>query len=380
MSDLHHIFLVPGMFGFGRLAGADYFHHVRGALETRFAAAGKGVVVEVVASPPTSSLRHRARILARCIQHSLRDETGPIHLVGHSTGGLDIRLLLSPTTNLGLELPLSRFMHRVRTATTMNTPHYGTPLAGYFATAAGTRLLHLLSLLTAVSLSLGEPSLAVFSRLVSAIGGIDSLFGDDLKVLSRVTDALLKVLDDRGRDEVTRYLGQVRRDQGGIIQIMPEAIDLLNAATEDNDAVAYGCLATAGPPPRRLKFATRLLSPWAAATAAIYTTVYQIARQYPAVYPYAEPTEQQAEQLRWGLSGVVDATCNDGIVPTLSMLWGELLWCGEGDHLDVLGHFHDDQRPAIHKDWVTSGAHFTRQRFGQAMDSLVRFLMRNSPA
>src|SRR5512142_1611423 len=100
---LHHIYLIPGMFGFGRLAGVDYFDHVRVALAERFAAAGERVVVEVSPSPPTSSLRHRARILAKTVLHTLRDEAGPIHLVGHSTGGLDSRLLLSPTSRLGIE-------------------------------------------------------------------------------------------------------------------------------------------------------------------------------------------------------------------------------------------------------------------------------------
>ena len=50
-----------------------------------------------------------------------------------------------------------------------------------------------------------------------------------------------------------------------------------------------------------------------------------------------------------------------------------LLWCGEGDHLDVLGHFHDDVKPRRHTDWMTSGAHFTRQRFASLMDAIVSF-------
>jgi triacylglycerol lipase len=57
------------------------------------------------------------------------------------------------------------------------------------------------------------------------------------------------------------------------------------------------------------------------------------------------------------------------------MLWGDLIWCGPGDHHDVLGHFRDDEAPARHVDWLDSGAAMTRRRFGEAMDSLASYLM-----
>jgi triacylglycerol lipase len=376
MSQLHHVYLIPGMFGFGRLAGVDYFAHVRKALDARFQDAGERIITGVSPSPPTSSLRHRARILAKTVVHTLRDEDGPVHLVGHSTGGLDSRLLLSPTSRLGIEPSLLEWTSRVKSIVSINTPHYGTPLAGYFASVSGTRLLYALSLLTIVSLSVGEPSLSVFSRLLAMLGNLDSLLGEDSKLVSRMTDVLLRVVDRQGRAAVSRYLRNVRSDQGGLIQIMPEAIDLLNAATEDNPAVKYSCVVTAAPLPLQIKFAQRLLSPYAAATGALFSTLYQLTSQRPRMYGYAQPTAQQQEMLRWGFADAVDDRHNDGIVPTMSMLWGELLWCGEADHLDILGHFHDDHKPAEHIDWMMSGAHFTRLRFDQAMDAIARFLLR----
>ena len=226
MGDLHHVYLIPGMFGFGRLAGVNYFAHVREALKQRFDDAGQRIVTEVSPSPPTSSLRHRARILAKTVVHTLRDERGPVHLVGHSTGGLDSRLLLSPTMKPGIEHELLRWTPRVKSIVSMNAPHFGTPLAGYFASVSGTRLLYALSLLTIVSLSIGEPSLSMFSRLLALLGDLDSLLGEDSKLVSRVTDVVLRVVDRKGRAEVSRYLHDIRSDQGGLIQIMPEAIDL----------------------------------------------------------------------------------------------------------------------------------------------------------
>ncbi len=377
MSEPHRIYFVPGMFGFGRLAGYDYFHHARQALEWRLRDAGAQVETHVVASPPTSSLRFRARMLAKAVQNTCGEGEGPIHLVGHSTGGLDIRLALSPSTNLRSDDPgRLAWRHRVCTAISLNTPHYGTPLAGYFATVSGTRVLYALSLLTVLSLTVGEPSLAVFSKLLAGLGGIDQVFGGDLKLISRGTDLLLRFVKTEGRDEIVEFLSKVRTDQGAVVQIMPEAMDLFNAAAEDDDSVRYASVVSAAPPPQAMRFAKRVRSPYAALTAAMYSTLYQLTSQRPRMYPYAQPSETESALLRSGIHHEVDDKSNDGVVPTLSMLWGELLWCGEADHLDVLGHFHDDGSPPIHVDWVTSGAHFSRQRFGSLMDAIAGFQLR----
>src|SRR3954462_6641868 len=117
------------MFGFGNLAGYDYFKHVRAGLERRFASAGVEAVFEDVPAPPTSSLRYRSRILAATVAKSAgANGSGPIHLIGHSTGGLDVRLVLSPTVNLGVTREHLAWRERVVSAVTINTPHYGTPL------------------------------------------------------------------------------------------------------------------------------------------------------------------------------------------------------------------------------------------------------------
>jgi len=375
---VHRVYFVPGMFGFAHLAGYDYFKHVRAGLEQRFAQAGLEAVFEDVPAPPTSSLRYRSRILAATVAKSAASDNGPIHLIGHSTGGLDVRLVLSPKVNLGVTPEQLAWRDRVVSAVTINTPHYGTPLATYFATVSGTRVLYVLSLLTVVSLTIGEPSLAIFSRLVAGVGGIDSLFGGDMKVFSRVTDSVLRFVDRDGRGEIADFLSKVRIDQGAIIQIMPEAMDLFNAATVIDPRVRYGCVVSAAAPPRAMRFARRIWSPYAAFTAAIYATLYQFASQESHVYPYARPSQREGEFFRVGIDHEVNGESNDGIVPTLSMLWGELLWAGEADHLDILGHFHDDQKPKLHMDWVTSGSRFTRQRFGAVLDEIVKFALRDS--
>jgi len=372
VKQLHRVYFIPGMFGFGQLAGYDYFHHVRRVLEARYRARGHEVTFFDVPAPPTSSVRERARILGTTIFHTAGSD-GPIHLLGHSTGGLDARLLLGPGTNLKLPKELVAFRPRVQSVVTLNTPHYGTPLASYFATVSGARMLYALSLFTIVSLKVGEPSLAIFSRLLAGIGGLDSLLGGDMRLFSRVTDGVLRYVDRERRGEITDYLGKVLVDQGAILQISPECMDLFNAAVTNAEHVRYGSIAAAAPKPRSFKAARKIRSPYMAFTAALYTTLYQFTGQPHERYSYATPNAAELHMLRRFLDHEIEPEDNDGIVPTLSMLWGELIWASEADHLDTLGHFHDDQRPAEHTDWLTSGARVTRDSFGRMVGAIADF-------
>lgn len=370
----HHVLLIPGMFGFGRLAGYDYFAHVRAAVEARFARRGIPVTVTLVPTPPTSSLKHRARILARTIQEAPGSD-GPIHLLGHSTGGLDARLLASPTADLGLPASERGYQSRVRSIVSMNTPHYGTPLATYFATVSGTRVLYALSLLTVVSLSLGTSSLSVFARALAALGGVDRLLGgEDFRLITRVTDMLLGYVDSESRQAIETYLNDMRLDQGAIIQITPEAMDVFNVAVEDDERVRYACVATAAPSPTPWTLGKRLLSPYGALSAAMFSTLYTVSSQRHARYGYARPSLADRTTLDASVGRPVGEDANDAVVPTLSMLWGRLIWSGHADHLDVIGHFYGGKR-SVHTDWLYSGADFDQHRFGDVMDRIVAFFL-----
>ncbi len=380
VSGPHHIFLLPGMFGFGRLAGYDYFQHLRRALVARFIDADIPALVEVVAVPPTASIRRRAIEVAQAVWTSSRDDDGPIHLVGHSTGGLDARLLLSPTAHFrGLPEAQRAWTSRVRSLTTLNTPHHGTPLAAFFATVSGTRLLYALSLLTVTTLSVGRPGLAALARMMAALGTLDEIIGVDVKLLDEATSLALRFVGDRGRLEVSSWLSGIREDQGGIIQLMPESMDLFNAAAEDDSRVRYGCIASASPPPAPIRFAARVRSPYAALSATLYTTLYQLTAREPPRYPYPEPTSEIDRIVEAAIGRPSDPRMNDGIVPLRSMLWGEPLWIGKGDHLDVVGHFADLEDPAIHVDWLSSGARFNRASFAKMTDAIGDFILRERP-
>lgn len=194
-------------------------------------------------------------------------------------------------------------------------------------------------------------------------------------MVNRATELLLRFVDERGRADVREMLHKIRIDQGGVIQITPEAMDLFNAAAEDAPHVRYASTVSAGPAPAPARLGRKIRSPYAAMTAAMYATLWGITSRHPQRYPYARLTRPTQERIEAALGHPVDDTTNDGVVPTLSMVWGRILWAGEGDHLDLLGHFQDDVTPRRHIDWLTSGSRFTRARFESLLDAVASFLL-----
>jgi triacylglycerol lipase len=112
------IVMAHGLFGFDRiglgpLTLATYFRRIPRLFEV----AGNRVLVSKV--PPISRIERRARVLGDRIRSVFGGE--PVHLIGHSMGGLDARALLASEGNSGLILSL----------TTIATPHLGSALADF---------------------------------------------------------------------------------------------------------------------------------------------------------------------------------------------------------------------------------------------------------
>lgn len=373
----HRIYFSPGMFGFGRLAQVDYFAHLERALIRRFTDRGLEVETFINEVPPTASIRRRAGQLADLIARTAEDDGGPIHLVGHSTGGLDARLIGSPSAALPVLPGKLSFRPRIRTITTLNTPHFGTPLASFFATVSGQRLLYALSALTFIALSLGGPPMSAGGALVVAIARIDKLFGVELRVLDSATEALLGALDPTTMRDVTKYLDAIKKDQGAMVQLMPEAMDLFVAGIEDSPTIRYQCVATmaGGPTPRGALRA--LFRPWKVLSGTIFATLHGITSRMDDVYPCsAEKTDHEVEaMLREAFGHAPGGRSNDGVVPIRSQIWGKLVWTGKGDHLDVLGHFSGVLPGSSHKDWLTSGAGFDEARFETMCDRIAEGML-----
>ncbi|CAN5633867.1 hypothetical protein BH09MYX1_BH09MYX1_01860 [soil metagenome] len=371
------------MFGFTRLASFDYFSHLERELGARFRDAGIELAMHVSDVPPTASVRKRSALLAKLIEHTATGD-GPIHLLGHSTGGLDARLVASPRTHLRRH---AHWMARLCSVTTMNTPHYGTPLASFFATAKGQQVLYALSAFTVIGLSLGERPLALASVLMGVIGRSDRTLGFTLPLLDRSVDSLLGALDDARSPDVRTYLRAIQEDQGAMLQLSPEAMDVIALGFEDRPGVVYQSTASMAPPPSPRTWLGVVGHPWHSLSLALFTTLHTITGRQDERYPCSERGDGAEERidaseatLAKTFDGSPDLGANDGCVPLRSQIWGTLAWAGLGDHLDVLGHYRD-QTPEKdlklrHHDWLTSGSRFDDASFAAQNDAIFAGMMR----
>lgn len=103
------VVLLHGLLGFVHLFGLDYFRGV-----PRLLAEG-GFRVLTPSLPKVASIQVRAKALAGLLER----QPGPLHLIGHSMGGLDARYYI---THLG-------GYDKVKSLTTLCTPHRGSELA-----------------------------------------------------------------------------------------------------------------------------------------------------------------------------------------------------------------------------------------------------------
>lgn len=362
------VYLSPGMFGFATLASLEYFEHFIRAIEERFRDRGRIVEIRVCEVHPTASILRRAAKLARLVDESAGDDDGPIHIVGHSTGGLDARLVASPTSRLpGNAHRRLGWTSRLRSVTTINTPHFGTPLAAFFATVSGQRLLYAVTALTVAGLKLGAPPLAAASALVAAFGRAQLGFFE-IELIDRAVESFIRVLDDASSRELRAWLKLLRDDQGAIVQLMPEAMDLLHAGLEDRAGLRYQSVATYAPRNAVRDWVSALRSPWGAMSAAIFTALSNITARLNEHYPCRSHDGSIEQKLSRVLGELPPPDANDGVVPLASQVWGELIWAGKADHLDIVGHFPGK---GGHIDWLASGARFNRLRFDAVLDRIV---------
>jgi hypothetical protein len=367
VADAHHVLLVPGFFGFATLGEFAYFAHVRDYLAEALPAIGVKGEIEVVHTIPTASLSRRAALLAESLA-KLGGRSGTVSVIGHSSGGLDARLLVAPETKLPTEVDVERCARSVRAVVTVSTPHYGTPLAHAFDTLLGQQLLKLLSVSTMYALRAGRLPMGVVLRLARAFRNRNAPAG----VVDQLWRQLLHDFSADRRREIEDFFGHVGADRDLVTQITPAGTELFNAATRDRPGVRYGCVVTRARPPGLRSFVGAGIDPYAHATHVLFVALYRLAsRTKPA--RVRVPRESIAALSR-AFRSKVDARANDGLVPTLSQVWGETIRAVWADHHDVIGHFHHPTHVPPHFDWVASGTGFTRPQFEAVWRDVAGFV------
>ncbi len=361
--------LVPGFFGFGRFGDLSYFSGVREALTRHFDKLGLRATIVEVTTLPTASIRQRAARVVEKLAEIAATSDGPIHIIGHSTGGLDARLALAPTASLPTEQRFTAH-DRVHTLVTVCCPHFGTPAATYFIGPWGRRALRLVTryflwllsrgLLLKLTLRLGYFVILLRRPFSKSRGTFDELYA-----------RLLGNFSEERRLELVQFLEGVSSDQSLLFQLTPAGCDLLNACTAD-PALRYGSVVARA---QRPTFRNLLRSVRDLYTQLMYPACAWlqrlVARGESRLIP--PPVEAQRPALLRAYGELPEPEDNDGLVPTNSQIWGEVVHATTADHLDVVGQYGPGSEIGG-ADWIPSYSGFDHERFEALWADVARFI------
>jgi len=366
----HHVLLIPGFFGFGKFGDLSYFSGVREAIESSFASLGLTVTVTEVPTLPMSSIRWRAALVLETLAAVANKGEGPIHLIGHSTGGLDARLAIAPTASLPSKVVFDAY-DRVKTLVTVCTPHYGTPVATYFTRPVGRFLIRTIGRYLIFMLERGRVPLKLLLRLGYFVVRARDPFRKRRGAFDALYDKLLSDLSEPRILELATFLKAVVKDQSLLFQLTPAGCDLLNACTAD-PKIAYASVVARATPPSFRNAWRSLRDLYAQLMFPVYAFLHRAARRDELGEPPL--SAQQVAELGEGASALPVRADSDGLVPTLSQVWGRVLYFAQADHLDVVGQYGLSTDAAATGDWIPSYSPFGHEQFSELWRRVVRFI------
>jgi hypothetical protein len=366
----HHLLLVPGFFGFANLGDFAYFGHVHDLLVAMGPEAGIDGEVRVVPTIPIASLPTRAARLVEAIAQVVAERGGTVSIIGHSSGGLDARLAITPGASLPTRVDVEQAARCVNAVVTVATPHHGTPVAHLFNSVFGQQLLKLLSLSTIYALRAGRLPLGAVLRLAKLFARSKA---PPSNVLDQLFHQLLGDFSPERRRAVERFFDSMGGDQNLLPQITPAGTDVFNASIADRPGVRYACVVARAREPGLRSVAAAGFDLYAQATHALYVALHRVASRTPAARaPVLTP--EQRKVLYQAYRRPTDHRANDGMVPTLSQVRGDMLAAVWADHLDIIGHFHRPSHVPPHIDWLTSGTGFDREHFEAVWREVAEFV------
>lgn len=375
---MHKVYLVPGFFGFDQLGNMCYFRGVADKLNVALAERDFDAEIIELSTSPTSSIRRRAVDLMEAVELTGGFEAESISFIGHSTGGLDTRLLLSPGVKLVPDDREEQVGELTRSAISLATPHFGTPAASFFTSMNGRYLLYLLA--TLVTTRPGRVGAWMGARSITRLARFGDYFGQRNTLIDTFVEEFFKYLRPEQSDELFDYLAAVAVDQGALLQLTPEAIDLFNAAVLDRPSVDYACFVTAAPPPGLPPIpGASASSIYESATNVIFNLIYRLTARESRQYPYPSPGDAMRGVIQEELPFQLSSSSNDGVVPTLSQVWGRLGGVYLGDHLDVVGQFTHASSSGGFEGWLHSKSGFDEARFDRLWNDIADAIVNPQP-
>ncbi|MFL5399349.1 MAG: esterase/lipase family protein [Myxococcales bacterium] len=345
---------VPGFFGFGSFGHPDrpfieYFARVEDALLRAHVRPARFVVHQ---PPPAGSLAGRARSLYDKAAEVLRSGATRLHLVGHSTGGLDARLLANSAY---ADLPeRTDLIARVGSLITVSAPFHGTPLANRGGGAAWV---------AAPALWFGSILASRRRlRLAGQVAGLVNLAKRATFQSPSATDQVIAQLadvDEDTADQIRRFLGDVARDHRLIDDLTPGTMAALNRKLAGADAVRPRSFVSVAP--------RASLSPRAFLSTPLQRLLYDVMSRLTAGPPVEGSRIPIGPWIGHGHMPLLPAS-NDGVVPAWSQtLDGQAAGLVLGDHLDVIGH-----SKAAGATFLRSGSNFDEARFRALWSAVAR--------
>lgn len=364
------IVLVPGLLGFGSFGSksrpvVSYFQHVLQLLERVFTvqlglpAAPRLYVHE---PPPTGPLALRVASLATALDQIVGGLPAGafVHIIGHSTGGLDARLLVN-LKYLPVDGPTlaekRRLLPRIGGIVALSAPMAGAPSAAHVAPLLPHVLngpvagiiagLYLLSILNAAK---GNGLIARAEHVMAAVASLSA--SPVAPVLgSEAALRALSGLDHEVVSQVRRFLARVVEDHRLFDDLEPRAMADLNAQIGSSDVHPIRFFATVSPPPPLVS-----IEP----TRQLYALAHRWARPWfvgRSDFPSGEwlSPRKRALETRSANDGIVTTASQVGTTSSLSQQPAHII---EADHFDTIGHFD-----GVGETFFKSGAAMTRERF-----------------
>jgi pimeloyl-ACP methyl ester carboxylesterase len=355
------VYLIPGFMGFRSFGGSSYFRRVPELLAELLAERGaRDAVIRECPSFPAGSIARRAQRALSYIADSGGRKADNVHVIGHSTGGLDARLMAAPGVRLVAGSIQDDIGARIRSVITVSTPHFGAPLADVLLAMPFRRSIEYLGWFGASKQ--GRLVALALSRLARVAARSDDWKGRRDTFLDLLVHKVLKRITLHSGDPVWERLTESPHDRGAVVRLTMPSLHLFNAAVADRPGTRYSCvISVAPPPPPGLPQGEPRTVARLASRVALWI-LHEIARRASRQYPYTAMDIAQLNASRFSSPIPITTSSSDGVVPCQSQAYGKILDVVLGDHLDVIGQFpHVGGDP--HADWLPSDAGFDEARF-----------------